>query len=335
MSIRIAINGFGRIGRGVFRALFESGLNEEIALVAINDLADIDLNIHLAKFDSVHGKFPFELSLNGDCLSVENQKIVMLRESSLENLPWAELNVDVVLECTGFFTKPELAAKHIDSGAKKVIVSAPVAGADATIVCGVNDDTLKPEHNVISCGSCTTNCLSPVVKVLNDNLGVEQGMMTTVHAFTNDQKLHDSYHNDPYRARAATSSMIPTKTGAAQAIGLVLPELNGKLDGMAVRVPTANVSLVDLTVFTERETSVEEVNQLMKEASKKQPAILAYNELPLVSVDFNHNSASASFDAGQTKVDGKLVKVMAWYDNEWGFSNRMLDLTKLVFSSAA
>lgn len=334
MSIRIAINGFGRIGRNIFRALHEASYHETIELVAINDLGDFKMNAHLAKYDSVHGQFKHEITLSGNSLQVNGQDVRMLQEPNIENLPWADLQVDFVLECTGLFTKPKAAQKHIDSGAKKVIISAPSAGADATVVCGVNDDVLKAGDAIISCGSCTTNCLSPIANVLHKIVGIESGMMTTVHAYTNDQNIHDSYHSDPYRARAAATSMIPSKTGAAQAIGLVLPELNGKLDGMAVRVPTANVSLVDLTFLASRSTSVDEVNKAVQDAAAKQPKILQYNELPLVSIDFNHNSASACFDACQTKVNGNVVKVMAWYDNEWGFSNRMLDLVSLAYKKS-
>ncbi|ATC94437.1 type I glyceraldehyde-3-phosphate dehydrogenase [Pseudoalteromonas tunicata] len=324
--IRVAINGYGRIGRNVLRALYESGRQNEIKIVAINDLAPANVNAHLTQFDSVHGRFGFPVTLAENAMIVADDSIVLTQERDPANLPWQALNVDIVLECTGLFTTRESAGKHLTAGAKRVIVSAPGTDMDATVVHGVNSDVLTPECHIISNASCTTNCLAPIAKILNDAIGIEQGSMTTIHAYTNDQNLSDVYHPDLYRARSATQSMIPTKTGAAKAVGLVLPELAGKLDGMAVRVPTINVSLVDLTFIAKRETTAAEVNAAIKGFAEGAMAdILEYNELPLVSIDFNHNPASSIFDATQTKVDGKLVKVMAWYDNEWGFSNRMLD----------
>lgn len=324
--IKIAINGYGRIGRNVLRALYESDRNEEIKIVAINDLAPANVNAHLTQFDSVHGRFNQKVELDGTTLVVGEDKITLTQERDPASLPWKELEIDIVLECTGLFTSRDAAAKHIEAGAKRVIISAPGSELDATVVHGVNSDVLTSDSIIISNASCTTNCLAPVAKALNDKIGIEQGSMTTIHAYTNDQSLSDVYHPDLYRARSATQSMIPTKTGAAKAVGLVLPELAGKLDGMAVRVPTINVSVVDLTLIVSRETTLEEVNETVKAASQgAMKGVLEYNELPLVSIDFNHNPASSIFDATQTKVDGKLVKVMAWYDNEWGFSNRMLD----------
>ncbi|PAJ72209.1 type I glyceraldehyde-3-phosphate dehydrogenase [Pseudoalteromonas sp. NBT06-2] len=324
--IKIAINGYGRIGRNVLRALYESDRSEEIKIVAINDLAPANVNTHLTQFDSVHGRFNQKVKLDGTTLIVAEDKIILTQERDPENLPWKELEIDIVLECTGLFTSRDAAEKHIKAGAKRVIISAPGSDLDATVVHGVNSEVLTSDSIIISNASCTTNCLAPVAKALNDKIGIEQGSMTTIHAYTNDQSLSDVYHPDLYRARSATQSMIPTKTGAAKAVGLVLPELAGKLDGMAVRVPTINVSVVDLTLIVSRDTSIVEVNEAIKTASEGAMAgVLEYNELPLVSIDFNHNPASSIFDATQTKVDGKLVKVMAWYDNEWGFSNRMLD----------
>jgi glyceraldehyde 3-phosphate dehydrogenase len=335
MTIRVAINGYGRIGRNILRALYESGYRESIQLVAINDLGDTAFNAHLTQYDSVHGRFPGSVEVNGDKIVINGDEIVTVSERDPSKLPWGELEIDVVYECTGFFTSRDKAMAHIDAGAKKVIISAPGAGVDATVVFGVNHQVLTADDTIISNASCTTNCLAPVAKVLNDGIGIEQGSMTTIHAFTNDQNLHDVYHSDYYRARAAGASMIPTKTGAAQAVGLVLPELAGKLDGMAVRVPTANVSLIDLNFIASRDTSVEEVNQLMKSASLTQmPSVLEYNEEPLVSIDFNHQPASSTFDATQTRVNGRMVKVMSWYDNEWGFSNRMLDNTLALMAVA-
>ena len=328
MAIRVAINGYGRIGRNVVRALYESGYNEKISLVAINDLADASFNAHLTKYDSVHGRFDGTVEVEDKYLVINGDKVLTTQERNPADLPWGDLEVDVVYECTGLFTSREKAAMHIEAGAKKVIISAPGTDVDATVVYGVNNDVLTAESQIISNASCTTNCLSPVAKVLNDNIGIEIGSMTTIHAFTNDQNVHDAVHKDLYRARAAGSSMIPTKTGAAKAVGLVLPELQGKLDGMAVRVPTNNVSVVDLNFIAARDTSAEEINALLKAAAEgPMKGVLGYNDEPLVSIDFNHNPHSSIFDASQTKVNGRFVKVMSWYDNEWGFSNRMLDNT--------
>lgn len=335
MTIRVAINGFGRIGRNVLKALYEGGYRDRIQIVAVNDLGDAALNTHLTKYDSVHGRFGFDVSLNGNIMTVAGDDIKFVSERDPANLPWGELNIDVVYECTGLFTSRETAGKHITAGAKKVIISAPGTDVDATVVHGVNHNVLTADSTIISNASCTTNCLAPVAKVLNDAIGIEMGQMTTIHAYTNDQNLSDVYHKDMYRARSATQSMIPTATGAAKAVGLVLPELKGKLDGMAVRVPTINVSLVDLNFVASRETSVEEINALLKAAAESGPlkGVLTYNEEPLVSIDFNHQPASSNFDATQTKVMGKFVKVMSWYDNEWGFSNRMLDNTLVLMSA--
>ena len=329
--IKVAINGYGRIGRNVLRALYESAQNNEIKIVAINDLAPANVNAHLTQFDSVHGRFSQQVTLKDNTMLIGDDVITLTQERDPANLPWKALNVDIVLECTGLFTSREAANKHIEAGAKKVVVSAPGTDMDATVVHGVNSDVINADSNIISNASCTTNCLAPVAKAINDTVGIAQGSMTTIHAYTNDQNLSDVYHPDLYRARSATQSMIPTKTGAAKAVGLVLPELAGKLDGMAVRVPTINVSLVDLTFIAKRDTTIEEINQVVKAASEgPMKGILEYNELPLVSIDFNHNPASSIFDATQTRADGKLVKVMAWYDNEWGFSNRMLDQVKAL-----
>ena len=330
MTIKVGINGYGRIGRNILRALFESGRIDEIEIVAINDLGDAHTNAHLTQYDSAHGKFPGSVSVDGDNMVVNGRKIRVLSGRDPSSLPWGELGVDVVHESTGLFTSKEKASAHIKAGAGKVIISAPGdKDVDATIVFGVNHDILKASDTVISNASCTTNCLAPVVKVLHEHIGVLHGVMTTVHAYTNDQVLTDVYHTDLRRARSATMSMIPTKTGAAAAVGLVLPELNGKLDGYAVRVPTINVSMVDLSFQAARETSVQEINTIMQEsASGSLSGVLAYNDAPLVSIDFNHDPASSTYDASLTKViDGILVKVVAWYDNEWGFSNRMLDTT--------
>lgn len=324
--INVAINGYGRIGRNVLRALYESAQNNEIKIVAINDLAPANVNAHLTQFDSVHGQFAHKVTLADNTMLIGDDVITLTQERDPANLPWKALDVDIVLECTGLFTSREAAAKHITAGAKKVIVSAPGKDMDATVVHGVNSEVLNAQSQIISNASCTTNCLAPIAKAINDTVGIDQGSMTTIHAYTNDQNLSDVYHPDLYRARSATQSMIPTKTGAAAAVGLVLPELAGKLDGMSVRVPTINVSLVDFTFIAKRDTSIEEINAIMKEASTgSMKDILQYNELPLVSIDFNHNPASCVFDSTQTRANGKLVKVMAWYDNEWGFSNRMLD----------
>ena len=330
MAIKVGINGYGRIGRNIMRALYESKRTKEIQIVAINDLGDTNTNAHLTRYDTAHGKFPGSITIKNDSMIVNGDKVRVLSERDPSKLPWGELGVDVVLESTGFFTSKEKAQAHINAGAKKVIISAPGGSdVDATVVYGVNDDVLRSTHTVISNASCTTNCLAPIVKVLHENIGVLAGVMTTVHAYTNDQVLTDVYHTDLRRARSATMSMIPTKTGAAAAVGLVLPELNGLLDGYAVRVPTINVSMVDLSFTAARETTLEEINSLMKQASETSlSGVLEYNDAPLVSVDFNHNPASSIYDAELSKViNGNLIKVVAWYDNEWGFSNRMLDTT--------
>ena len=330
MPVRVAINGYGRIGRNVLRALYEAKRTGEIAIVAINDLGDANTNAHLTRHDTAHGKFPGTVTVDGDCMVVNGDRIRVLAMRNPAELPWGELGVDVVLECTGLFTTKEKASAHLTAGAKKVIISAPGGkDVDATIVYGVNHQSLKAAYTVISNASCTTNCLAPLVKPLHEKLGLVQGLMTTIHAYTNDQVLTDVYHEDLRRARSATMSMIPTKTGAAAAVGLVLPELNGKLDGFAMRVPTINVSVVDLTFTASRATTVDEVNGILKAASEGElKGILGYNTEPLVSVDFNHDPRSSIFDATQTRVGGgTLVKVLSWYDNEWGFSNRMLDTT--------
>ncbi len=330
MPIKVAINGYGRIGRNIVRALYEAGRTNEIQIVAINDLGDSNTNAHLTKYDSVHGKFPFDVTVDGDYIVINGDRIRVFSERDPSKLPWADLNIDVVHECTGFFTSKAKASAHITAGAKKVIISAPGGNdVDGTIVFGVNHHTLKASDTVISNASCTTNCLAPIVKPLNDAIGIESGLMTTIHSYTNDQVLTDVYHSDLRRARSATQSMIPANTGAAAAVGLVLPELAGKLDGFAMRVPTINVSVVDLTFYAVRSTSVAEINEVLTAASKGVlKGILDINERPLVSVDFNHNPASSIYEAPLTKVlGGRLVKVLSWYDNEWGFSNRMLDTT--------
>ena len=330
MTIKVGINGYGRIGRNILRALYESGRTNEIQVVAINDLGDANTNAHLTQYDTAHGKFPGKISVEGDYMIVNGDKIRVLSERDPAKLPWGELGVDVVHESTGFFASKEKASAHLTGGAKKAIISAPGGkDVDATVVFGVNHGVLKASDTVISNASCTTNCLAPIVKVLHEGIGVEHGLMTTVHAYTNDQVLTDVYHSDLRRARSATMSMIPTSTGAAAAVGMVLPELNGKLDGFSMRVPTINVSVVDLTFTASRETSVDEINSLMKAAADgEMKGVLAYNDKPLVSVDFNHDPASSSYDSTQTRIMGdKLIKVIAWYDNEWGFSNRMLDTT--------
>ena len=324
MTIRIAINGFGRIGRNVLRAVYENGYRDRLDVVAINDLGDPSMNAHLLRHDTVHGHFGFSVEHDEQSMQVDGQRIAILSERDPSQLPWKEMGVDLVMECTGLFTKRETAAKHIEAGAERVLISAPSPDADATIVFGVNEQVLKAEHKVVSNASCTTNCLAPIAKALNDAVGIENGLMTTVHAYTNDQNLSDVYHSDPYRARSATHSMIPTKTGAAAAVGLVLPELAGKFDGLAVRVPVINVSLVDLTFNASRDTSKEEINAIVEKAAESS-AVLAVNAQPLVSIDFNHDAHSSTFDANHTRVNGRLVKIMAWYDNEWGFSNRMID----------
>jgi len=335
MTIKVAINGYGRIGRNILRAVYESGRNDEFQIVAVNDLADAATNAHLTQYDTTHGKFPGTVGVDGGDLIVNGDRIKVFAERDPGKLPWAELGVEVVHECTGFFRSKETAGAHIAAGARKVILSAPGQSVDNTVVFGVNHDTLKPTDEVISNASCTTNCLAPLVKPLHEKIGVEHGIMTTIHAYTNDQVLTDVYHSDLRRARSATMSMIPTKTGAAAALGLVMPELDGKLDGFSMRVPTINVSAVDLSFVASRATSIEEINAVIKEASEGElKDVLAYNEEPLVSIDFNHSAASATYDASLTKVmQGTLVKVIAWYDNEWGFSNRMLD-TAIVFQNS-
>ena len=329
MTIKVAINGYGRIGRNVLRAHYEGGKKNDIQIVAINDLGNAETNAHLTRYDTAHGKFPGTVVVDGDHMIVNGDKIRVFAQRNPADIPWGELGVDVVLECTGFFTTKEKASAHIKGGAKKVIISAPGGkDVDATVVFGVNQNVLKSSDTVISNASCTTNCLAPLVKPLHDKIGLVNGLMTTVHAYTNDQVLTDVMHEDLRRARSATQSMIPTKTGAAAAVGLVLPELNGKLDGYAIRVPTINVSIVDLSFIAARDTTADEVNSIMKEAANGAlKDILTYNTEPLVSVDYNHNPASSNFDSTLTKVSGRLVKVSSWYDNEWGFSNRMLDTT--------
>ena len=326
MAVRVAINGFGRIGRLVLRAILESRRND-VQVVGINDLGSADMNAHLLKYDSVHGVLANDVTVEGDTMDAGAGPIKVTAERDPAALPWGDLGVDIAFECTGLFVDRESAGKHIDAGANKVLISAPGKNVDNTIVYGVNHETLSADHKVVSNASCTTNCLAPVADVLNKAVGIEKGFMTTVHAFTGDQPVLDTLHSDPRRARAAAQSMIPTSTGAAKAVGLVLPELNGKLDGTSVRVPTPNVSMIDLTFTAGRDTTVEEVNAAIKEAAEgRLKGVLGYNEAPLVSIDFNHNPASSSFDATQTQVmDGNFVRVLSWYDNEWGFSNRMSD----------
>jgi glyceraldehyde 3-phosphate dehydrogenase len=334
MTLRVAINGYGRIGRNILRAHYEGGKKHDIQIVAINDLGDPNTNAHLTQYDTAHGKFSGTVSVDGDAMVVNGDRIKVLANRDPAQLPWGALGVDVVLECTGFFTSKEKASAHLKGGAKKVIISAPGGkDVDATVVYGVNHGVLKASHTVISNASCTTNCLAPLVKPLHDKIGLVSGLMTTVHAFTNDQVLTDVYHEDLRRARAAGHNMIPTKTGAAAAVGLVLPELDGKLDGYAIRVPTINVSIVDLSFIAARDTTVDEVNAIMKAAAGNMKGVLAYNEAPLVSSDFNHDAHSSTFDATLTKVSGRLVKVSSWYDNEWGFSNRMLDTTVALMAA--
>jgi glyceraldehyde 3-phosphate dehydrogenase len=336
MSIKVGINGYGRIGRNILRALYEANRQKEIQIVAINDLGDAQTNAHLTRYDTVHGKFPGSVNVEGDSIIVNGDRIRVLAERDPAKLPWGELGADFVFECTGLFTSKAKAGLHLSGGAKKVVISAPgEKDVDATVVYGVNHDVLKSRHTVISNASCTTNCLAPLVKVLHDKIGVVHGIMTTIHSYTNDQVLTDVFHKDLRRARSATQSMIPTKTGAAAAVGLVLPELNGKLDGFSVRVPTINVSLVDLTFTAKRATTIDEINATVKEAANGAlKGILAYTDQPLVSIDFNHDPASSTYDASQTKIiDGTFVKVCSWYDNEWGFSNRMLD-TALAWAKA-
>ena len=337
MALKVGINGYGRIGRNVLRALYEANRSKDIQIVAVNDLADAQSNAHLTQYDTAHGKFPGTVRVDGDAFVVNGDRIKVFAERDPAKIGWAAVGAEIVLECTGFFTTKADAGKHLAGGAKKVVISAPGGkDVDATIVYGVNHNVLKASHTVISNASCSTNCLAPLAKVLNDGIGIEIGLMTTIHAYTNDQRLTDVYHEDIRRARSATMSMIPTKTGAAAAVGLVLPELKGKLDGFAVRIPTINVSLVDLTFTPKRATTIEEINQLVQAAaSGPLKGILAYTEAPLVSVDYNHDAHSSTYDATMTRVlEGNLVKVCAWYDNEWGFSNRMLDTT-LAWSRAS
>ncbi len=331
MTVRVAINGFGRIGRLVLRAIHESGRND-LEVVGLNDLGPVETNAYLLKRDSVHGPFPGEIRVNGDTIDIGRGPIKVTAERDPANLPWRELGVDIALECTGLFTARDKAAAHLDAGARKVLISAPAKEVDLTVVYGVNHDKLEPGHTVVSNASCTTNCLAPVAKVLNDAIGIEQGFMTTVHAYTGDQRILDTLHKDPRRARAAGLSMIPTSTGAARAVGLVLPELAGKLDGTAVRVPTPNVSMIDLTFNAARETTVDEVNEAVRAAAAgPMKGVLDVVDEPVVSVDFNHTAASSTFDLSQTQVvGGRLVRVLSWYDNEWGFSNRMGDTAAIM-----
>ena len=336
MAIKVGINGYGRIGRNVVRAVHELGRKSEFDIVALNDLGDANTNAHLTRRDTAHGAFPGTVDVDGNDIIVNGDRIKVFAERDPAKLPWGDLGVDVVFECTGLFRTRETAGKHIDGGAKKVVLSAPGgAGVDKTIVYGVNHDTLTSDDTVISNASCTTNCLAPLVKPLHEKIGVKHGLMTTIHAYTNDQVLTDVFHKDLRRARSATMSQIPTKTGAAAAVGLVLPDLNGKLDGFSMRVPTINVSAVDLSFVAERETSVDEINAIMKDASEGDlKGVLAYNDEPLVSIDFNHDPASSTYDAGLTRVmEGTMVKVIAWYDNEWGFSCRMLDTTVALMNA--
>jgi len=335
MTIRVAINGYGRIGRNILRAHYEGGKQNDIQIVAINDLGNANSNAHLTLYDTVHGKFPGTIEVDNDSMIVNGDKIKVFAQRDPAQIPWKDLDVDVVMECTGYFTTKEKASAHLKGGAKKVIISAPGGkDVDATVVFGVNEGVLTAAHTVISNASCTTNCLAPLVKPLHEKIGVVNGLMTTVHSYTNDQVLTDVMHEDLRRARSATQSMIPTKTGAAAAVGLVLPELNGKLDGYAIRVPTINVSIVDLSFVAARDTTVDEVNQIMKDAANgPMKGILTCNTEPLVSMDFNHNAASSNFDATLTKVSGRLVKVSSWYDNEWGFSSRMLDTTVALMNA--
>ena len=334
--INIAINGFGRIGRNILRALYERpDVASRLRVVAINDLGTPEINAHLLQFDTTHGRFGATVAVEDGALNINGDRIAVFAERNPENLPWGDLNIDVVFECTGIFTSRDKASAHLRAGARKVLISAPSGDADATVVYGVNQDVLTDEAVIVSNASCTTNCLAPIVAPLHKSVGVENGLMTTVHAYTNDQNLRDVYHSDLYRARSATHSMIPTKTGAAAAIGLVLPELKGRLDGLAVRVPTINVSLVDLTFTASRDTSVEEINEILSAAAKADTyGVLACNTQPLVSADFNHNAYSSNFDANHTRVTGRLVKVLSWYDNEWGFSNRMLDTGCLMAAAS-
>ncbi len=333
--MKIAINGYGRIGRNIVRAIHELDRASEFDVVAVNDLGDANTNAHLTQYDTAHGKFPGTVSVDGNDLIVNGDRIKVFAERDPSKLPWAELGVDVVMECTGIFRSRETAGAHIAAGAKKVIISAPGQNVDNTIVYGVNHDTLKASDEIISNASCTTNCLAPVAKVLHESIGIEHGLMTTIHAYTNDQVLTDFYHKDLRRARSATMSQIPTSTGAAAAVGMVLPELKGKLDGFSMRVPTINVSVVDLTFTASRATTVEEVNAIAKAAAEGSlKGILGYNDAPLVSIDFNHDPRSSIFDGGLTRVmEGNMVKVLSWYDNEWGFSCRMLDTANALMNA--
>lgn len=333
MAIKVAINGYGRIGRNVLRAIHELDRASEFDVVAINDLGDAETNAHLTQYDTAHGRFPGQVSVEGEYMIVNGDKLKVFAERDPSKLPWGELGIDVVLECTGLFTNKEKAGMHLQAGAKKVIISAPGGSdIDNTIVFGVNEGTLKSSDQIISNASCTTNCLAPMAKALDESVGIVRGLMTTIHAYTNDQVLTDVYHKDLRRARSATMSMIPTTTGAAKAVGLVLPALNGKLDGFAMRVPTINVSIVDLTFTAGRDTSVEEINSIMQKAADGK--VLAYNDKPLVSIDFNHTSTSSNFDSSMTRVmEGNLVKACSWYDNEWGFSCRMLDTTVALMNA--
>lgn len=335
MAIKVAINGYGRIGRNIMRALYESGRTDEIQIVAINDLGDAETNAHLTQYDTAHGKFPGEVSVDGGDLVINGDRVRVFAERDPAQLPWGELGVEVVLEATGFFRSREKAGLHLQAGAKKVVISAPGQDVEKTVVYGVNHGILTADDEIISNASCTTNCLAPLAKVLHEGIGIESGLMTTIHAYTNDQVLTDVFHSDLRRARSATMSQIPTKTGAAAAVGLVLPELNGKLDGFSMRVPTINVSVVDLSFIASRDTTVEEVNNLMKAAAEGPLAgVIDYNTKPLVSIDFNHNPHSSVFDSTLTRVmEGNLVKVLSWYDNEWGFSNRMLDTTVALMNA--
>ncbi|MDN5924062.1 MAG: type I glyceraldehyde-3-phosphate dehydrogenase [Xanthomonadales bacterium] len=335
MAIKVAINGYGRIGRNILRALYETGRTDEIRIVAINDLGDAHTNAHLTQYDTAHGKFPGSVAVDGNDMVINGDHIRVCAERNPADLPWRELGIDVVLECTGFFRSKAKASAHLTAGAKKVIISAPGDGVDGTFVFGVNEDKIKSDDTVISNASCTTNCLAPLAKVLHEKIGIVHGLMTTIHAYTNDQALTDVYHSDLRRARSGTMSQIPTQTGAAAAVGLVLPELNGRLDGFSMRIPTINVSAVDLTFVATRETNADEIRAAIEAAANgPMRGIMAVNDLPLVSIDFNHNPASCTFDATQTRVmGGTLVKVLAWYDNEWGFSNRMLDMTRALMAA--
>ena len=337
MALRIGINGYGRIGRNILRAVYEANRTGEVQIVAVNDLGSPETNAHLTQYDSVHGKFPFPVNVDDGDMLIGDDRVKVLAERDPSKLPWGDLGVDVVLECTGFFASREKAALHLKGGAKKVLISAPAKDAvDLTVVYGVNHQLLDPaKHHIVSNGSCTTNCLAPLAKTLNDLAGIEAGTMNTIHSMTNDQRIIDVYHEDLRRARAAGMSMIPTSTGAAKAIGLVLPELAGKLDGFAIRVPTHNVSLVDLTCIVNKEVSVDEIHAAMKAASQGAlKGVYGYNDKPLVSIDFNHNPHSSTYEASLTKVKGKLVKVCSWYDNEWGFSNRMVDTALAMMGQA-